>query len=174
MGIPEQKVAEGLYGDDETGPAFGLAGALAESGGDCQVGGVVEFAKQGAVELEGVANQPGEGEHEVPVGHRGADLIGDQGALDEGAALVAGGAENALLASEGDEEFVAAVGAVQAGEAGVEVAAVEEGGDGGGGLGGEAGHLGSVVVENLPDRGGAGLARTVADANHLGSGSRWA
>jgi hypothetical protein len=65
VGMPEQKVTKGLYGDDETGPAFGLAGALAESGGDCRVGGVVEFAKQGAVELEGVANQPGEGEHEV-------------------------------------------------------------------------------------------------------------
>jgi hypothetical protein len=31
-----------------------------------------------------------------------------------------------------------------------------------------------VIVEHLPDGGGAGLAGTVADANHLGSGSRWA
>lgn len=69
---------------------------------------------------------------------------------------------------------MAAVRAVQAGEAGVEVAAVEEGADGRGGFRREAGNLGGVIVENLPDRGGAGLAGTVADANHLGSGSRWA
>jgi len=99
------------------------------------------------------------------VGHRGADLIGDEGALDEGAALVARGAEPALLAGKRAEEFVIAVGAVEAGEAGVEVAAVEEGGDGRGGFGGKAGDLGGVVVENLPDRRGAGLAGTVAMAD---------
>ena len=95
----------------------------------------MEFAKQGAIDLESVADQPRECEHKVPVGHRSADLIGDKGALDEGAALVAGGAEAALLAGEGEEEFMAAVGAEEAGEAGVEVAAVEEGADGRGGLG---------------------------------------
>ncbi len=116
----------------------------------------------------------GEGEHEVPVGHRGADRVGDESAFDKGAALVARGAETALLAGEGEEEFMAAVGAVEAGEAGVEVATIEESDDGRGGFGGKAGHLGGVVVENLPDRRGAGLAGTVADANHLGSGSRWA
>jgi hypothetical protein len=52
-----------------------------------------------------------------------------------------------------------AVGAQEAGEAGVEVAAIEEGADGRGGLGGEAGHFGGVIVENLPDRRGAGLVR---------------
>ncbi len=174
VGVPEEKVAERLDGDDETGLAFGLGAALAEPGGDCRLGGVVEFAEQGAVELEGLADQPGKGEHEVPVGHRGANLVGDEGALDQGAALVARGAEAALLAGKRAEEFMAAVGAVEAGEAGVEVAAIEEGADGGGGLGGEAGHLGGVVVENLPDRRGAGLAGTVADADHRGSGSRWA
>jgi hypothetical protein len=67
-----------------------------------------------------------------------------------------------------------AVGAEEAGEAGVEVTAVEEGADGRGGLGGEAGVLCRVVVENLPDGRGAGLAGAVADAHHRGSGSRWA
>jgi len=174
VGVPEQEVPKGLHGDDETGLAFGLAGALAEPGGDGGVSGVVEFAKQDAVELESVTDKPREGEHEVPVGHRGADLVGDEGALDEGAALVARGAEPALLAGEGEEEFVAAVGAVQAGEAGVEVAAIEEGGYRGGGLGGEAGQLCRVIVENLPDRRGAGLAGTVADAHHLAGRTRWA
>jgi len=167
VGVPEQKVAKSLDGDDEARLAFGLAGALAELGGDRGVGGVVEFAEQGAVELEGVADQPRDGEHEVPVRHWGADLIGDEGAFDEGAALVARGAEPALLAGKRAKEFVTAVGAVQAGEASVKVAAVEEGGDGRGGFGGKAGHFGGVVVENLPDRRSAGLAGAVADAHHL-------
>ena len=79
----------------------------------------------------------------MPVGHRGADGAGDECALNERAALVAGGAEAALLAGEGaeaallagegEEEFVVAVGAMEVGEAGVEVSAAPEGGDGAGG-----------------------------------------
>ena len=145
--------------------ACGLSGALSEPDGDRGMGGVVEFTEQSTVEFERVSDQSGNREHEVPVGHRGADLIGDEGALDEGVALVARGAEAALLAGKRAEEFMAAVGAVEASEAGVEVAAVEEGGDGCGGLGRKAGHLGGVVVENLPDRRGAGLAGTVAMAD---------
>jgi len=41
--------------------------------------------------------------------------------------------EAALLAGEGEEEFVVAVGAMEVGEAGVEVSAAPEGGDGAGG-----------------------------------------
>jgi hypothetical protein len=152
VGVPEEEVPKSLHGDDETRLAFDLAGALAEPGGDRRVSGAVEFAEQGTLEFERVSDQPGDSEHEVPVGHRGADRVGDEGALDKRAALVAGGAEAALLAREGEEEFVAAIGAVEAGEAGVEVAAVEEGCDGGGDLGGEAGQLRRVIVENLPDR----------------------
>jgi hypothetical protein len=69
---------------------------------------------------------------------------------------------------------MAAVRAVQAGEAGVEVAALEERVDGGGGFAGEAGQLCRVIVEHLRDGRGAGLAGAVADADHLGNGSRWA
>ncbi len=172
--LPKKEVAKRLHGDDKTRLAFGLSGALAEPGGDCRVSGVVKFAEQNAVELEGVADQPEDGEHEVPVGHRGADLVGDEGALDEGAALVARSAEAALFVGKQAEEFMAAVGAVQAGEASLKVAAVEEGGDGRGGLGGKAGDVGGVIVENLPDRRGAGLAGAVADADHLRGRSRWA
>jgi len=48
---------------------------------------------------------------------------------------------------------------MEAGGAGVEIAAVEESPDRRGGLGGKAGDLGGVVVENPPDRRGAGLVR---------------
>ncbi len=54
---------------------------------------------------------------------------------------------------------MAAVGAVETDEARVEVAAIEESVDGRGGLGGEARDLRRVIVENLPDRRGAGLVR---------------
>jgi hypothetical protein len=116
------------------------------------VGGVVEFAEQGAVDPEGVPDQPGKGEYDMPVGHRGADLVGDDGALDERAALMAGGAESALLTGEREEELMAAVGAVQAREAGVEVAAGEEGRDRGGRFRVKGGQLVRVIVKHLPDR----------------------
>ena len=103
------------------------------------MGGVVEFTEQSTVEFERVSDQSGNREHEVPVGHRGANLIGDEGTFDQRAALVAGGAESALLTGEREEEFMAAVGAKEAGQAGVEVAAGEEGGDGASGLDGVAG-----------------------------------
>lgn len=90
----------------------------------------MDFAAQGAVEIEGVAIQPRDDEQEVPVGHRSADHIGDEGAFDQRAALVAWGAEAALPAGEGGEGFVTAAGAVQAGEATVEIAAIEEGAGG--------------------------------------------
>jgi hypothetical protein len=37
--------------------------------------------QQSAVKPERTSNQPGKGEHDVPVGHRGAHLVGDQGAF---------------------------------------------------------------------------------------------
>ena len=75
-----------------------------------------------------------------------------------------------MLAGKGEEKFVVAVGAVEAGEAGVEVAAAQESGDGCGGVRRQAGEFCGVVVEHLPDRRGAGLARAVAEADHLRRG----
>jgi hypothetical protein len=60
-----------------------------------------------------------------------ADAGGDPAAGAADAALVAGGAEVAALAGEGEQFFVTTVRAVEAGEAGGEVAAAEEGLDGG-------------------------------------------
>ena len=64
-----------------------------------------------------------------------ADGVGDPLASSTGAALVAGGAEVATFAGEGEEAFVAAVRALETGEAGGEIAAAEEGLDGGEGGG---------------------------------------
>ena len=162
VGVPEEKVAEGLDGDDEAGLAVGLAGAQAEPGGEGGVRGEIEMAEASAVVAEERAEEAGEGEDDVAVGDGGADGVGDEGTLDTGAALVARGAEAALFTGEGEEEFVVAVGAVQAGEAGVEIAALEEGGDGGGVVGVEGRQRVGVIVEDLPNGGGAGLARAVA------------
>ncbi len=60
-----------------------------------------------------------------------ADAGGDPAAGAADAALVAGGAEVAALAGEGEQFFVTTVRAVEAGETGGEVAATEEGLDGG-------------------------------------------
>jgi hypothetical protein len=56
VGMPEEKVAESLDGDDEARLAVGLAGALAKPGGDGGVRSAVEFVEQGAVEFERVSD----------------------------------------------------------------------------------------------------------------------
>jgi len=104
---------------------------------------------------------------------------GDPSAGLPDAALVAGGAEVAGLAGEGEELFVAAVGAMEAGEAGGEVAAAEEGADGGDGIGAQRSHGAAVVgfasgeevvpgvVDELPEGRGA-RATGVVDGGHEG------
>ena len=91
---------------------------------------------------------------------------------------MAGGAEAALLAGEGEKVFVLAVGAAQPGEAGVQIAAAKEGGNGDGkvsgqgaafgGLAGRLPHLPGrpMIFQRLPDRRGARLMGAVASADH--------
>jgi len=91
------------------------------------------------------------------VGHGGAQVVGDEGGLGEGATLVAGGAQATLLAGKREEIFVAAVWAMKSREAGVEIATLEELRDGGRGFGMQKRKFVRVIVEDLPDRGGARL-----------------
>ena len=115
----------------------------------------------------------GDGEDELAVRDFVADGGGDPiGGLAD-AALVAGGAEVAAFAGEGEEAFVAAVGAVEAKETGGEVAAAEEVADGGEDVGPERAEGGAVVFlvageegvpgggEELPEGRGAGAAGLV-------------
>ena len=114
-----------------------------------------------------------EGEHKLPVRDFVADGGGDPSAGLADAALVAGGAEVAGLAGEGEELFVAALGAMEAGEAGSEIAAAEEGADGGDGIGAQWSHGAAVVLlvagdeiipgvmDDLPEGRGARAARAV-------------
>ena len=119
----------------------------------------------------------GDGEDELAVGDVEADGAGDPVAGLADAALVAGRAEVAGLAGEGEEFLVAVVRAVEAGEAGGEVAAAVELLDDGDGVGAEgavdravdglvAGEEGLPGgLHDLPERGGAGTARAV-DGGH--------
>ena len=84
------------------------------------------------------------GEDELAVRDFVTDGGGDPFGSLADAALVAGGTEVAALAGEGEEAFVAAVGAVEAEEAGGEVAAAEEVANGGEDVGAEWAEGGAV------------------------------
>jgi len=104
---------------------------------------------------------------------------------------MAGGAEVAALAGEGEQFFVTTVRAVEAGETGCEVAAAEKGLDGGDGARTERAEGFAVmllvvrekiipaVVDDLPERRGtwaAGLVdgwHGVCSYEHLPCGSSW-
>jgi hypothetical protein len=84
VGVPEEKVAEGLDGDDEAGLAVGLAGAQAEPGGEGGVRGEIEMAEASAVVAEERAEEAGrtdgggrtEDEGRAPEGGRWAERGG--------------------------------------------------------------------------------------------------
>ena len=117
------------------------------------------------------------GKHELAVRDVVANGGGDPFAGLPCTALVAGGAEVAGLAGEGEELFLPALGAVEAGEASGEITAPEKGADGGDGLGAQWSHRTAVapfvvgdeivpsVVDDLPEGGGARAARMV-DGRH--------
>ena len=123
---------------------------------------------------EDAAQDAGDGEDELAVGDFVADGGGNPVACGADAALVAGWTKVAALAGEGEEAFVAAIGALEAGEAGGEVATAEEGFDGGSGCGVERAEGLAVfafvvgeefvpaVADELPERRGAGAAGLVS------------
>ena len=82
-----------------------------------------------------------------------ADGGGDPVAGGADTALVAGWTKVAALAGEGEEAFVAAIGALEAGEAGGEVATAEEGFDGGRGGGVERAEGLAVVFLEVGEEG---------------------
>ncbi len=88
--------------------------------------GAGQLAEQTAV-VAAVDPQPlGNREDELPMGNRGTDGVGDRLGGQQGALLMAAWTEATLLAGEGDEHLVAAVGATDAGEAEVQIAAAKE------------------------------------------------
>jgi hypothetical protein len=91
---------------------------------------VEQVGEEVAAFAEDAAQNSGNREDKLAVRHVVADACGDPAAGTADATLVAGGAEVAALAGEGEQAFVTAVRALEAGEARGEVAAAEEGLDG--------------------------------------------
>jgi hypothetical protein len=170
VGVEDEIVAEGVDCGDGGKFAIGKVEAGAEDFLEGFGGG---FEEEVAAFAENTAEDFGDCEDELAVRDFVADGGGDPiGGLAD-AALVAGGAEVAALAGEGEEAFVVAVRAVEAEEAGGEVAAAEEVADGGEDVGAERAEGGTVeffvageeVVpggsEDLPEWGGTGSAGLV-------------
>ena len=108
----------------------------------------------------------GDGEDKLAVGDFVANGSGDPIGGLANAALVAGGTEVATFAGEGEQAFVAAVGAVAAEEARGEIAAAKEVADGGEDVGAERAEGGAVFFLTTSMRSGfaAGKSRYRAGA----------
>ena len=169
--VEDKVVAEGVDGSGGGDATTGQAEAGAEGVAEAFGGGLEKEVEEVAALAEDAAEHFREGEDELPVRDFLADGGGDPHPGLAGAALVAGGAEVAGLACEGEELFVTAIGAMEAGEAGGEIAAAEEGADAGDGLGAQRSHGATVVLfvageksipcvlDELPEGRGAGAAR---------------
>jgi hypothetical protein len=138
---------------------------------------VEEVVEEFASFAEDSPERFGHGEDELAVRDVEADVVGDPVASLFDLALVAGRAEVAGFAGEGEELFVAAVRALEAGEAGGEITAFVELIDYGDGVLAE-GAVGSAVagfvfgqkwrpsvVDDLPEWRGSGAAWAV-DGRH--------
>ena len=173
----DEVVAEGVHGGDGSDTAVGKIEPCAEGVLKGGRGGVEQVGEQVAAFAEDTAQDLGDGEDKLAVRNFVADGIGDPSSYGAGPALVAGRAEVAALAGEGEQAFVTAVGTLEAGEAGGEVTAAKEGLDGGDGGGAErtegfavvlfvvGEEVGPAVFDELPEGRGAGAARLV-DGRH--------
>jgi hypothetical protein len=171
--VKDQIIAESVDGGDGTEFAVGQLESDAESVAEGFGGGMEEVGEELAAFAKDAAEDLGDGEHELAVGHFVADGGGDPVAGGADTALMAGRAEVAALAGEGEEAFVAAIGALEAGEAGGEVATAEERFDGCDSGGVERAEILAVpffvvgeefvpaVVDELPEWRGAGAAGLV-------------
>lgn len=131
MRMENQVVAKGMDGCHGTDAAVGKIESCAEAILEGGCGRMEEMGEEVASFSKNPAQDSGNREDKLPVRHIVADACGDPSAGTADTTLVAGGAEVAALAGEGEELLVAAVGTMETGEAGSEVAAAEEGLDGG-------------------------------------------
>jgi hypothetical protein len=146
VGVEEEVVAKGMDGGGGGDASVGEMEAEAEGVAEGVGGSLEEQIEEMAAFAEDAAEHFGDRKHELAVGDGVADGGGGPCAGVEGAALVAGGAEVAGFAGEGEEVLVAATGAEESGEAGGEVAAADEVLDVGDGIGTQGAHGGTVIL----------------------------
>jgi len=177
MGVEAEVIAERLHSGDGGELAFREIEPGAEPVLQAGDGFVEEEGEEFASFAEDSPERFGHGEDELAVRDVEADVVGDPVASLFDLALVAGRAEVAGFAGEGEELFVAAVRALEAGEAGGEITAFVELVDYGDGVLAE-GAVGSAVagfvfgqkwrpsvVDDLPEWRGSGAAWAV-DGRH--------
>ena len=87
-----------------------------------------EFTQQLAIEARVNSQTPGDGQHDLPMGDGSTDFFGNVHRGQQRPLLVAGRASAALLAGEGDEHLVLAVGAANSRKPFLQTAALEKGG----------------------------------------------
>ena len=120
------QLAEGLHSRDQPGDQIVPAEHVANHFDHAFPSGAGQFAEQAAVVAEVQAEPFGDGEDQLTVGNGLADGVGNRVGGQQGAFLMATGAQAALAVGEGDEHLVAAIRAADAAEAEVQVAAAEE------------------------------------------------
>jgi len=86
-----------------------------------------ELAQQPAIEARVNSQTFGDRQDDLPMSDRRANFFGDVQRGQQRPLLVAGGTSTALLAGEGDEHLMLAVGAANSGEAFLQIAALEKG-----------------------------------------------
>jgi len=118
------QVAEGLDEKDEARPRA-RPGARAETG-EQALDDAAQFPQQRAPAGEDRPQQARDGEHVLPVWHRGKHVGLYPFAVSEHPFLVAAGAEVARLAREGEDEAMPALVAIDPGETVLRIAAGEE------------------------------------------------
>ena len=123
VGMEVQVIAEGLHGGDGSKLSVRQVEPSTHPFAQALDTDVEKVVEELATLAEDAAQGPGHGENELPVRHLEADIVGDPVAQGADAALVATGAEMPGLAGEGEELFVATVGALEPGESGGEIAA---------------------------------------------------
>jgi len=164
VGMEDEVVAKGVDGGGGSEASIGEIEAEAEGVPESIGGGFKEQIEEVAAFAEDAAEHFRDRKDELTVGDGMADGGGDPCAGVQGTTLVAGGAEVAGFAGEGEEVLVAATGAEESGEARGEFAAAEEVLDVSDGIGTQGAHGGTVVpfvaseeivpamVNQLPER----------------------
>jgi hypothetical protein len=173
VGMEDEVVAESLHRGNSGELAVGKVEAGPEPIAQAFDGGKEEEVQKVAAFAEDPTQGSRHGEDELPVGDLMADGVGDPVSGLADPALMAGGAEVAALAGESEELLMAAVRALEPGESGREVAAAVELIDYREGIGPQwsvgltvrafvvSEELVPSVVDDLPERRGAGTARAI-------------